>query len=79
MARRRSNLRSVLWMALARPKSDTGAFEVIYSEALKEFERSKKALRAAQALLKESLLEDALSRYMYTIASHASASVKILP
>jgi uncharacterized protein (UPF0332 family) len=44
------------------------------SEAVKELERAKKALRAAQALFKESLLEDALSRSYYAVL-HAAKSM----
>ncbi|MEW6408649.1 MAG: HEPN domain-containing protein [Nitrospirota bacterium] len=46
-------------------------------EVRKEFERAEKALRAAQILLKDDLLEDAISRAYYAIL-HAAKAVLLV-
>jgi hypothetical protein len=46
-------------------------------EIKKEFERAEKSLRSAQILLKDNLLEDAISRAYYAILHAAKAALLV--
>lgn len=46
-------------------------------EIKKEFERAEKSLKSAQVLLKDNLLEDAISRAYYAILHAAKAALLV--